>query len=66
MYSNFKHKISQYNDSAVQYLSEFICLYHKAGDSMKVRPFNKNVDNNLQPEWWDNDRQLLKSKKVKT
>ena len=30
---------------------------------MTVRSFNKNVDNNLQPEWWDNECQILKSNK---
>ena len=63
MFTNLKCKIDQSSEPAVQYLSELISIYRKAGESMKVKVFNKKGDNYSQPEWWDNKCQLLKSNK---
>ena len=62
MYTLFNRNIIQNGVPAVQQLSEFIGIYHKSGDTMKIKPF-KNTHENTQPEWWDNDCQLLKSYK---
>ena len=63
IFTNLKCKIDQSSESAVQYLSELIGIYRKAGESMKVKAFNKKGDNYSQSEWWDNECQLLKSNK---
>ena len=57
MYSTFKRKISHYDFSAVQHLSEFISIYHKSGENMKIKPFNNKFERITQPEWWDNECQ---------
>ena len=59
----FKRKISHFGFSAVQHLSEFISIYHKSGENMKIKPFNNKFERITQPEWWDNECQRLKSNK---
>ena len=63
LFSNFKNRVSNSNETALEFLCEFINIFKQAGKCLRIKG-NKTAQNFAsQPPWWDQDCQTAKVNK---